>query len=209
MAKIDNEDELKRQMRRRLVGAVALVTALVVILPMMLEKEPKPDGHNIELRIPDMDKAGAFTSQMVVAESAPAVTAEPAPEAAAVSAPASAVPPVATTTNSEPVKPEPAKPEPAKPAHVKSAPAKTEHKAAAHDATSKSGFAVQVGAFANAASAKELRDKLHQQGLRAYTEKAGDNIRVRVGSYATHEAAEKVLHKLEAQGLHPAVVNEP
>jgi len=204
MAKIDNEDELKRQMRRRLVGAVALVTALVVILPMMLEKEPKPDGHNIELRIPDMDKAGAFTSQMVVAESAPAVTAESAPEAVGASAPASAVPPVATTTNSEPVKPEPVKP-----AHVKSAPAKTEHKAAAHDATSKSGFAVQVGAFANAASAKELRDKLHQQGLRAYTEKAGDNIRVRVGSYATREAAEKVLHKLEAQGLHPAVVNEP
>lgn len=208
MAKIDNEDELKRQMRRRLVGAVALVTALVVILPMMLESEPKTSGHQIELRIPDKDTVGAFTSQMVVPESAPAVT----PEPDAASAPVSTVPPVAAKPEVvEPTKPAPVKPVPPKPVPVKPASAKPEHKTpqSAHDAAPKAGFAVQVGAFANAASAKELQDKLHKQGWHAYTEKAGTTIRVRVGTYPAREDAEKVLHKLESQGLHPAVVSEP
>jgi cell division septation protein DedD len=65
---------------------------------------------------------------------------------------------------------------------------------------------VQVGAFSNAATAKSLQDKLSKQGLHAYTEKVGGNVRVRVGSFPTREAAEKVRHKLESQGLHPNVV---
>ncbi len=56
----DDEDKLKRQARRRLIGAVALTTAIVVILPMVLENEPKPVGQDIELRIPDKDKVAAF-----------------------------------------------------------------------------------------------------------------------------------------------------
>ena len=211
MAKVDNEDELKRQMRRRLVGAVALVTALVITLPMLLESAPDPRASSLELRIPDKDQAGGFTSQMVVAESAPEITPEPVagtqPEAAALpaSAPASAVPPA-------PVKPAPAKHEPAKTAKAEPAhkPAKPEHKAEAHKAEEhKAGIAVQVGAFAHAASAKELVEKLHKQGWHAYTEKAGGAIRVRVGPYSSRAAAEKALHQLEAQGMQPAIVGEP
>ena len=66
---------------------------------------------------------------------------------------------------------------------------------------------VQVGAFASSDAAKKLQDKLVAQGLHAYTEKVGHNVRVRVGSFPTHEAADKVRHKIEAQGLHPNVVN--
>ncbi|HMC13028.1 MAG TPA: SPOR domain-containing protein [Gallionellaceae bacterium] len=197
MAKIDNEDDLKRKMRRRLVGAVALVTAMVVILPMILESEPKPSDRGIELRIPDKDKAGGFTTQMVVPESAPVAAGELTAEPSSASAPiaTSAVPPVA------------AKPAKAEPAHraapVKPAPAKL------HASAPKTGFAVQVGAFAKAAAAKELQDKLQKQGWHAYTEKAGEAVRVRVGPYPAREGAEQALQKLEAQGMHPALVNEP
>jgi len=192
MAKSDSEDELKRQMRRRLVGAVALVTALVIILPMLLESAPDPRAGSLELRIPDKDKAGAFSSQMVVAESAPEIGPEPsegmpqdAAQAQSASSPASAVPPV--QAKSAPAKPEPAR--------------KTEeHKA---------GFAVQVGAFSHAAAAKELLDKLRKLGWHAYTEKAGETIRVRVGPYPARGAAEQALRKLETQGLQPAIVGEP
>ena len=101
----DDEDRLKRQARRRLIGAVALTTAIVVILPMVLENEPKPVGQDIELRIPDKDKAGAFTSKIdsphavsapvatlpvtpTDAASAPVIASNPVPEAvAAVPAP--------------------------------------------------------------------------------------------------------------------------
>jgi DedD protein len=203
----DSEDSLKRQARRRLIGAVALVTAVVIILPMILEREPKPTGQNIDLRIPDKDKAGGFTSQMVLPEgNAPAS----APGAAA----ATATTPAAPAAKPAPAKPPVAKPSQPKPVHKpKPAPAKPVHKAPAaapaKAAQPTAGFAVQVGAFANADSAKELQDKLLKQGWHAYTEKAGENVRVRVGNYPTREAAEKVLHQLEAQGMQPAVVNVP
>ena len=38
-------DELKRRARRRLVGAIVLALAAAVILPLLLEKDPKPFVH--------------------------------------------------------------------------------------------------------------------------------------------------------------------
>jgi DedD protein len=62
MAKQQTEDELnlRRKARRRLIGAIALTLAVVVILPMVLDSEPKSTGNDIDLSIPDPDKAGAF-----------------------------------------------------------------------------------------------------------------------------------------------------
>jgi DedD protein len=40
----DNELDIRRKARRRLIGAVALTLAVVVILPMVLDNEPKPGG---------------------------------------------------------------------------------------------------------------------------------------------------------------------
>jgi DedD protein len=206
MAKLGSEDELKRQMRRRLVGAVALVTALIVILPMLLESSPNPREGGLELRIPDKDTAGAFTSQMVVAESAPEVAPEPsAGTQEAASAPAAAAPPAPA----KPVKSGLVNPGPEKSGGAHK-PAKQEHKPAEQKAAEhKPGFAVQVGAFSHAAAATELLEKLRKQGWHAYTEKAGETVRVRVGPYPTHAAAEQALHKLVAQGLQPAIVGEP
>ncbi len=216
MAKLDSEDELKRQMRRRLVGAVALVTALIVILPMFLESAPDPRAGNLELRIPDKDRAGAFTSQMVVAESAPEITPVPAVPPAQdeakqpASAPVATVPPVpAKPATQESGKPQVAKPAPAKPEPAHKS-AKPEHKPVEQKAVErKPGFAVQVGAFSHADAAKDMLEKLRKQGWHAYTEKAGATIRVRVGPYPSRGAAEQAQHKLEAQGMQPAVVGEP
>ncbi len=217
---MDSEDDLKRQARRRLIGAVALVTAVVVILPMVLDNEPKPNGHDIELRIPDKDKAGEFTSQMVLPESAPAASevAASAPVAASAAAPVVPVAPVAPHVEKKPQpaaeKHEPVKAQPQKNAHEQQAaqahkaPPKQEAKHADKaQAAPKDGFVVQVGAFANADTAREWQKKLAAQGLHAYTEKAGNAIRVRVGAYATRAAAEKVQHKLQAQGTQPVVIN--
>ena len=99
-----------------------------------------------------------------------------------------------------------AKKEAAKPAIEDQAKAEAKP-AAIHNSIPHTGFVVQVGAFASSDAAKKLQDKLVAQGLHAYTEKVGHNVRVRVGSFPTHEAADKVRHKIEAQGLHPNVVN--
>lgn len=39
--------------RRRLAGAVALVLAAVIVLPMLLDGEPKPIPASVEVRVPD------------------------------------------------------------------------------------------------------------------------------------------------------------
>ena len=45
-------DTLKRRGRRRLVGAIALVLAAVIILPMVFDPEPRPVAPPVSVRIP-------------------------------------------------------------------------------------------------------------------------------------------------------------
>lgn len=201
---MDDEANLKRQARRRLIGAVALVTAVVVILPMVLDSEPQLDGQNIELRIPDQNDAGEFKPKIklppappsTLPESGVTTTTEKQLPATEVAAPAK--------PQAEEVKPEPIKAEAAKP--VPQPVAKPVAKPTTKPATvPKQGYAAQVGAFSNAATAEKWKAKLLLQGLPAYTEKSGSNVRVRVGPYATRAEAEAELKKLKAQGMHPVL----
>ena len=47
----------KKRARRRLVGAIALVLAVIIGLPMILDSEPKPLADDIAIQIPSKDKA--------------------------------------------------------------------------------------------------------------------------------------------------------
>jgi DedD protein len=51
----DEELQLKKRARRRLVGAIVLVSAVAVILPMVLDSEPKSVKQNIDIQIPPTD----------------------------------------------------------------------------------------------------------------------------------------------------------
>lgn len=65
----------KKRARRRLVGAVALVLAAVVGLPMILDSEPKPVTDDIAIDIPSKDKrtqGGAVRTAPPVADVAKA-----------------------------------------------------------------------------------------------------------------------------------------
>src|ERR1039457_4571580 len=70
MAKQQTDDELnlRRKARRRLIGAGALTLAVVVILPMVLDREPKTTGKDIDLSIPAPDKVGEFVPRAAVSE---------------------------------------------------------------------------------------------------------------------------------------------
>lgn len=52
----------KKRARRRLVGAVALVLAVVIGLPMVLDSEQKPLAEDIAIQIPSKDKSSTSTS---------------------------------------------------------------------------------------------------------------------------------------------------
>jgi DedD protein len=56
-------DELKRRARRRLVGAVVLALAAAVILPLLLESDPKPLGDDVSIKIPPVD-SGRFVNPL-------------------------------------------------------------------------------------------------------------------------------------------------
>lgn len=49
-------ETLKRRGRRRLVGAVALVLAAVIVLPMVFDQEPRGTGSTVNVRIPGEDE---------------------------------------------------------------------------------------------------------------------------------------------------------
>jgi DedD protein len=210
MAKQQTDDELniRRKQRRRLVGAIALTLAVVVVLPMVLDDAPKSTQADIELRIPDPDKAGEFVPSVEIPESGMPL---PAP-----ATPAVAVPAVVAPAVPEVVQPSAAaKDTPAKPA-ANTAPATTptttiktpapkpaEKPVSAAD----TGYVAQVGAYANADAAKQESAKLKQWGFKAYTEKAGDKTRVRVGPYPSREKAETVGKQLEKRGLQPVILS--
>lgn len=211
MAKQQTDDELniRRKQRRRLVGAVALTLAVVVVLPMVLDDAPKSTQADIELRIPDPDKAGEFVPGVEIPESG---TPLPAPATPAVAVPPEEAAPVAPAV----VQPSAAvKETPAKPATIVApattpattiktpAPKPAEKPVSAVDA----GYVAQVGAYSNANAAKQESAKLKQWGFKAYTEKAGDKTRVRVGPYPSREKAETIGKQLEKRGLHPVIIS--
>lgn len=71
-------------------------------------------------------------------------------------------------------------------------------------------FVVQVGAFADAARAHEVRQKLERAGLKTYTHvaetKDGKRIRVRVGPFAVKAEAEKAAEKIKKLNLPAALL---
>ncbi len=66
-----NVETLKRRGRRRLVGAVALVLAAVIVLPMVFDPEPRGTAPAVGVRVPAEDET-PFTPKP-----APAKKAEP------------------------------------------------------------------------------------------------------------------------------------
>ena len=73
-----------------------------------------------------------------------------------------------------------------------------------------SRIVVQVGAFADAAKAREVRLKLEKAGLKTYTQVAetagGKRTRVRVGPFATRAEADKAASKIKSLDLQAAVL---
>jgi len=71
-------------------------------------------------------------------------------------------------------------------------------------------FVVQVGAFADAVRAREVRLKVEHAGLKTYTHvadtKDGRRIRVRVGPYTTRDEAEKAAAKIRKLDLPAALL---
>ena len=185
MAENDDVNTLKRRGRRRLVGAIALVLAAVIVLPMVFEPEQKGRAPPVSVRIPGEDESGF--APKVTPKSPPLQEQKEEQKAAEKSSPKIEIP-VAKSIE--------------KPAAQDLAEQKR-----AEAALSGEQFVVQVGAFADSEKVKEVTGKLAAAKISHYTEQvpvaSGMLTRVRAGPFASRDAAEKVLRQLKDLGLKP------
>lgn len=218
----DEELQLKKRARRRLVGAIVLVTAVAVVLPMVLDSEPRPVNQSINIQIPSPD-AGVLSASPTPlkpvdptavpqkTEASPVV-----PKAEIKPEPVAAAKPEATPESKPIVKAEPqSETKPVEKAEL-APPAKPEAVAKLKEVTKEKpkaasgGFVIQVAALADTAKARELQAKIAGGGMKAYTEVVqtakGPVTRVRVGPYASREAAEKARTQLQRLQLDGKVV---
>lgn len=219
--------------RRRLMGAAVLLMAGVIGFPLVFETQPRPVPVDIPIEIPRKDGAPALSmppARPVASASvpAPAAATVPAPVAEAPrvqSAPAASTP-ASKASSAEPPKKVVAEAKPAAaasvpaPAVAESARAKAllEGKDSAKPAASakpepaREGgrFVVQVGAFADAAAAREMRGRVEKLGLKSYMQvvetSTGSRTRVRAGPFESRDEAEKALAKAKAAGLNAVVL---
>lgn len=195
------------RVKERLVGAAVLVGIIVAFVPEMLSgprHENSAPASSDQVRTYTIDLSrGADASgppREVVPAEAPAADPAPAPETGATT-PASeqetqstSVDSTAASSSNEP---------PATPA----APAAREA------ATVDSGWAVQLGSFANRENAERLAQALRKDGYRAFVSRSGSGAstrhRVRVGPEQVRSNAEALAQRLRREGRDVSIVSHP
>lgn len=217
---------LRTRARRRLIGAAALLLAVAVVLPMVLDKEPRPVPDAIPIDIPS-DKT-PFSPRLALppppeAGNAPVA---PLPDAAPVEEGKGEPAPKADRTET-PAKAAdkgdakaPANP-PASPIAKATDRAAEEKRArdilegktteATAAAPVKNGkYLLQAAALGSESAARELAARLKKAGFASFTErtdtKDGVRYRVRLGPYATRDEAERARARLRAIGINASVV---
>ncbi|WP_313952625.1 SPOR domain-containing protein [Accumulibacter sp.] len=227
----DPQLHLKKKARRRLVGAVAIAGFAAVILPMVMDEEPKPVAQDVQIRIPGQEQLQFDPKELAARSSSPPVAVAAGEEHDGVAS-ADALP-------REAVKPAKDKP-PATPA-VARAPEKTAEKTAekntakpadkppvkkavsppavvgktveAPPAAPNGQYVILIGAFANPANVKKLLASIGKIGVPTYTEilnaPDGKRTRVRAGPFPNRDAADKALDKLKRIGVGGVVAGRP
>ena len=234
---VDASDAVQRartRARQRLIGAAVLLGIGIVGFPLVFETQPRPIPVNIPIEAPPRDGAPALTMPAARPPVANPPTPAPAPEPATPAPPkpvAAAPAEVITESREEAGREAVAAPAVVAPAQAASKPvvvATAAPKPAATDgararallegkpdkpaenAADAGRFVVQVGAFADAAAARETRLKVEKLGLKTYTQvaatPAGNRIRVRAGPFASRGEADKALAKARAAGLTAVVL---
>ena len=214
-AAAESAEVLRQRARHRLLGAAVLVVLAVIGFPFLFDTQPRTVSVDIVVEIPDKHKS-RFPANPAEAAPTPAASPTPlppeqglsakeevvAPTAANAPKPAPVAPAVPVTSPPPPAKPEAAKAEVAKAEPEKSPTAEVKDGAAR--------FVVQVGAYADADKAREVRRKLEKAGLKTYTHvadtKEGKRTRVRLGPFATRDEADKAADKAKQLEFTPAVL---
>lgn len=226
--------QLKKRARRRLVGAVAFAGLAAVVLPMVMDDEPKPPVQDVRISIPGQDETPFIPKVAKRAEKKPdekaavKVAGKPSSESAEkISKKNSEKPaekplekPIERTAE-KPV--DKAVPGDKRGAVVvertttgKAADGESQRAAAIlggkgnENAVASGGqYVILIGAFANPANVRQLQTKIGELGIKVYTEPLdspeGRKTRVRAGPFPNRDAAGKALEKIRRIGVNGVV----
>lgn len=186
----DQELNLKKRARRRLVGAIALVLLMIIVLPMLLkDRAASQPQDKITITLPG--------EQQTVTPAAPSdfdssiVPTEPPPSAESTGSTANPIDPEASAK----LEKEPVVKKSAKPAEDK-----------------KHHFYVQIGVFSDEANVKQLQVKLSDLGYKSQTEKIntdkGQKIRLKTQIFSDRNEAAIALQNIKDAGLTGMVVSQ-
>ena len=216
----EQELNLKKRARRRLVGAIALVLLMIIVLPMILKDRAATSPQDkITISLPGEQQTvtptapNDFDSNIVPAE--PATQALPTSESAT----------EPTRNSGAESKPEPSEPV-AQIADTESAASKEKlappklkplQEEQPKDSPKLKGetlhrFYVQVGVFSDEANVKQLQGKLSDLGYKSQTEKIdtakGKKIRLRTQLFKDRNEAAIALENIKDAGLTGMVVSQ-
>ncbi|HEX4598120.1 MAG TPA: SPOR domain-containing protein [Burkholderiaceae bacterium] len=185
-ARVVHAAQLRVRMRRRLIGAAALLLGTAVVVPMMLDPAPRPLPDNIPIDIPS--ERTPFTPRLSLPPAAPSSA-----PGAAEGKPGAAPPPTASDA--------PESAEAGSPAEA----------AGAKAPAAKAGqWFVQAAALSSESAARQLAERLTKAGMTPFVERTGNGgsvlYRVRLGPFATRDAAVKVRRHLHAMAVGSNVV---
>lgn len=227
----DNDNlELKKRSRRRLVGAAALALIAAIVLPLVMDPEPVMPQTDIQVTIPERTvDARPIGGREAVIEAVPDLLSDDAPPAAEaeqalrplgpevspVSEPAGAgsqTTPDAGTAQRQPTEPKPeTKPQPAPSAEPEDSAEARRARAilegrAAQAQTDAARFVVQAGAFSDEAKARAHQRALEAKGFQSFIENAEGVSRVRMGPFGSRTEAEAMIGRLRGASFDGVVI---
>ena len=179
------------------MGAVALVLAAVIVLPMVFDPEPRRGAPAVSVRIPGEDESPFKPKPVPRPAEKKAEQKAVEQKAAEQKAEIPATPPPAQKKAEKKVEEKAilSKPAPSKPA--------SSERARAEAALAGAEFVIPVGAFTNPDG---VVAKLAAAKVPYYTEAVGSLTRVRAGPFASKQAAEKARGQLKDLGLDPGAI---
>jgi DedD protein len=190
---------LRVRMRRRLIGAAALLLGTAVVVPMMLDPSPRPLPDNIAIDIPS--ERTPFAPRLSLPASAP-ISAPGAPAGGAADAPGATAGKPADSRAPEAVD-EPPAPAPGVPGASTGSPAEAR-------SAEMGRFYVQAGALSSESAARQLSEHLSKAGMKPFVERTDTSgsvlYRVRLGPFASREAAVKARKRLHSMSVDSNVV---
>ena len=208
---LDPDFPQKQRARRRLIGAVVMLAAAIIVLPIVFEHKPRPVSDDVAVSV--ANGQGAAQKPKVEARKA-----DPLPPSAAnrndaaldageeiVNAPAADKSDNKTDNKTDKPK---ADARPDARADTKVADSKPTDKAPAANTK----YLILIGAFSSEERAKNWLAKLKESKVPAYVEKKtladGERILLRAGPFANRDAADAADKKVKSIGLTSKIVEQ-